>query len=228
MLRARGMPVVPHAVSLSLGGAEPLDRARVAHLGRRRRARSARRWSASTSRSSAPAGSRPATCCRCRAPARRSTSLVRQRPRRARPTLPVPLALENDRGAVRLAGRRADRGRSSSPSSSSAPARCCCSTSPTCTPTRSTSAGPAGAARRAAAGARRLRARRGRRRARRRLPRHARPRRSRRRCSTCSRELCARHRPPAVLLERDDDYPPDAELAAELAAIRAVVDGGAP
>ncbi len=34
--------------------------------------------------------------------------------------------------------------------------------------------------------------------------------------------LCARHRPPAVLLERDDRYPPDDELAAELAALRAV------
>lgn len=31
-LRERGMPVVPHGVSLSLGGAEPLDRARLAHL----------------------------------------------------------------------------------------------------------------------------------------------------------------------------------------------------
>ncbi len=32
---------------------------------------------------------------------------------------------------------------------------------------------------------------------------------------------------PGVLLERDDDYPSDAELAAELAAIRAVVDRAA-
>jgi uncharacterized protein len=37
--------------------------------------------------------------------------------------------------------------------------------------------------------------------------------------------LCARVHPPGVMLERDDDYPPDADLAAELAAIRAVVDG---
>jgi uncharacterized protein (UPF0276 family) len=35
-------------------------------------------------------------------------------------------------------------------------------------------------------------------------------------------ELCARHRPPAVLLERDDRYPTDEELAGELAALRAV------
>jgi uncharacterized protein (UPF0276 family) len=36
-------------------------------------------------------------------------------------------------------------------------------------------------------------------------------------------ELCGRVAPPGVLLERDDHYPPDAELAAELAAIREVV-----
>lgn len=36
--------------------------------------------------------------------------------------------------------------------------------------------------------------------------------------------LCARVTPPGVLLERDDDYPPDADLAAELSAIRAVVE----
>jgi uncharacterized protein (UPF0276 family) len=38
-------------------------------------------------------------------------------------------------------------------------------------------------------------------------------------------ELCARAVPPGVLLERDGNYPPDAVLAAELAAIRAVVAG---
>ncbi|GID31876.1 DUF692 domain-containing protein [Paractinoplanes brasiliensis] len=32
-------------------------------------------------------------------------------------------------------------------------------------------------------------------------------------------ELCARHRPPALMLERDGDYPPAAALAAELDAI---------
>ncbi|RKT53474.1 DUF692 domain-containing protein [Saccharothrix australiensis] len=33
LLRERGVPVLPHAVSLSLGGAEPVDAGRVAHLG---------------------------------------------------------------------------------------------------------------------------------------------------------------------------------------------------
>ncbi|GHF52546.1 DUF692 domain-containing protein [Amycolatopsis bartoniae] len=32
LLRQRGLPVLPHAVSLSLGGAEPVDRGRVEHL----------------------------------------------------------------------------------------------------------------------------------------------------------------------------------------------------
>jgi uncharacterized protein len=32
-------------------------------------------------------------------------------------------------------------------------------------------------------------------------------------------ELCRRHRPPALMLERDGDYPPAAELSAELDAI---------
>lgn len=41
--------------------------------------------------------------------------------------------------------------------------------------------------------------------------------------------VCQRVHPPGVLLERDDRYPPDAELAAELTAIAAVVAGsGAP
>ena len=35
------------------------------------------------------------------------------------------------------------------------------------------------------------------------------------------RELCARHRPPALMLERDGQYPPTAELRAELDAIAA-------
>ena len=45
-----------------------------------------------------------------------------------------------DRRAVRLARRRARRGASSSPRSWTAPTRCCCSTSPTCTPTPATGA----------------------------------------------------------------------------------------
>lgn len=38
-------------------------------------------------------------------------------------------------------------------------------------------------------------------------------------------ELCSRTRPPGVLLERDENFPPVDELAGELDAIRAVRDG---
>ncbi|WP_435886042.1 multinuclear nonheme iron-dependent oxidase [Streptomyces erythrochromogenes] len=41
-------------------------------------------------------------------------------------------------------------------------------------------------------------------------------------------ELRSRVEPAGVLLERDDDFPPEAELAAELAAIREVVTAGRP
>ncbi|MFG2984997.1 DUF692 domain-containing protein [Streptomyces sp. NPDC048258] len=40
-------------------------------------------------------------------------------------------------------------------------------------------------------------------------------------------ELRSRVDPPGVLLERDDDFPPEPELAGELAAIRAVLTAGA-
>jgi uncharacterized protein len=40
------------------------------------------------------------------------------------------------------------------------------------------------------------------------------------------RELCARRRPPALMLERDGHYPPAAELSAELDAIAAAAGVG--
>jgi uncharacterized protein (UPF0276 family) len=39
-------------------------------------------------------------------------------------------------------------------------------------------------------------------------------------------ELCVRTSPPGVLLERDNDFPPNREVAAELEQIRAAVDRG--
>lgn len=41
-------------------------------------------------------------------------------------------------------------------------------------------------------------------------------------------ELRSRVEPPGVLLERDDNFPPDGELEAELAAIRGVLDSAGP
>ena len=40
-------------------------------------------------------------------------------------------------------------------------------------------------------------------------------------------ELCARRDPPGVMLERDDAYPPEADLDAELDAIAAATRSGA-
>jgi uncharacterized protein (UPF0276 family) len=40
-------------------------------------------------------------------------------------------------------------------------------------------------------------------------------------------EVCARREPPGVLLERDDAYPPETNLAAELDAITAATRRGA-
>ncbi|MFE0426485.1 DUF692 domain-containing protein, partial [Streptomyces sp. NPDC058953] len=42
------------------------------------------------------------------------------------------------------------------------------------------------------------------------------------------RELTSRVAPPGVLLERDDDFPPEAELASELDAIRTVLESSRP
>ncbi|MEU3600287.1 DUF692 domain-containing protein [Streptomyces sp. NPDC006798] len=42
------------------------------------------------------------------------------------------------------------------------------------------------------------------------------------------RELTSRVAPPGVLLERDDDFPPEAELASELATIRSVLESSRP
>src|SRR6266581_2491251 len=39
-------------------------------------------------------------------------------------------------------------------------------------------------------------------------------------------ELCARTRPPGVLLERDDDFPPPGQIVSELRQIRAAADRG--
>ena len=137
-LRDRGVAVVPHGVKLSLGGAEPVDPARVAHL------------AAVAERLGRAAGQRahrvrPGRRRRGRAPAAAAPQPGRRRRgRRQRPAYPGRAARADragaDRGALRLARRRARRGRSSSPRSWTAPTRCCCSTSPTSTRTRATGA----------------------------------------------------------------------------------------
>jgi hypothetical protein len=70
-LRERGLPVVPHGVSLSLGGAEPVDRAKLAHLAALAEAFGSPLVSEHVA--FCRAGSRRAICCRCRGRVRRLT-----------------------------------------------------------------------------------------------------------------------------------------------------------
>jgi uncharacterized protein (UPF0276 family) len=65
ILRGRGMPVVPHSTSLSLGGADPLDDRYIRHLALCAEALDAPIVS-DHMRSCARAGRRPGTCFRCR------------------------------------------------------------------------------------------------------------------------------------------------------------------
>ena len=218
-LRERGVTVVPHGVRLSLGGAEPVDPARVAHLAAVRASCWTPRWSASTSRSSGPAAWRPATCCRCRAagrPSTRSCANVRAGPGRAAGAARAG----TDRRAVRLARRRADRGgvphrdprpdrraaaagrrqRATPTPATGAPTRWRCWTGCRWTGSR-TSTSPAAPSTTASTTT-------------------PTPTRCRRRCWSWSARCAPGSRPPALMLERDGHYPPAAELRAELDALR--------
>ena len=71
-------PLSLHGVGLSLGSADPLDRATSRRLAAPGRAASSRRSSPSTCAGRRSAGATPTTCCRCRTPRRRSrTSCAR-------------------------------------------------------------------------------------------------------------------------------------------------------
>ena len=218
-LRARGVPVVPHAVSLSLGGAEPLRHDRVEHLAAVADALGAPVASDHVAFVRA-GGSNPGTCCRCRAPARRwMCSSTTSAPTQA--TLGVPLALENI--APLLAWPDAEM------SEGAFLAELCARTGAWLLldvanlhasavnlgqdPERVLDELPlervvyvhaAGGVERDGVY----------------HDTHAhaltQP------VLDLLEALCARHRPPAVLLERDDRYPPDDELAFELAALREV------
>ena len=137
-LRDRGVAVVPHGVKLSLGGAEPVDPARVAHLAACAAALDAPLVSEHIAfvRAGGVEAGHLLPVPRTRDAVDAVVANVSQRPGRAGRAARAGA----DRRAVRLARRRARRGASSSPRSSTGPARCCCSTSPTCTPTRATAA----------------------------------------------------------------------------------------
>ena len=70
-------PLSLHGVGLSLGSADPLDRAHLAKLEAARRARRARASSPSTCAGAASAAATSTTCCRCPTPRRRSRTSAR-------------------------------------------------------------------------------------------------------------------------------------------------------
>ena len=215
------MPVVPHGVRLSLGGAEPVDAGPRRAPGR-----------GAPSRLGAPLVSEHIAFVRAGGVeaghllplprSREAVDAVVANVRRTQAELAVPIALEPIAALFDWPDAELAEARRSSPRSSTGPARCCCSTSPTCTPTPATAAtDPLDAAR---------------------------PRCRWTGSRTCTwpaapsttastttptptrcppavldlvDELCARRRPPALMLERDGHYPPAAELRAELDALAA-------
>ncbi len=92
-LRARGVAIVPHGLSLSLGGAEPLDPKRLEHLGRV--AQLTRAPLVSEHLAFVRAGGLEAGHLLPVARTRASLDLVVAHARQAQDALPVPLALEN-------------------------------------------------------------------------------------------------------------------------------------
>ena len=223
-LRARGVTVIPHGVKLSLGGAEPVDRKRVGPPRRVRRG------------VGRAAGQRAHRFCRA------GGIEVGHLPPLPRTRDAVDVMVDNVRLARRTCRCRSRWNRSprcstgptrssprasSSPRSWSAPTPCCCSTSRTSTPTPATGAQDPPALLDE-------------------LPleriayvhvaggeehdgiyhdTHTDP--IPPPVLDLVRELCSRHRPPALLLERDGRYPPAADLTAELDAIAAAA-GVAP
>ena len=171
-LRDRGITVVPHGVTLSLGGAEPLDRTWLEAFGRLA-TRLGAPWSASISPSSAPAGSRRgisspylalARCWTCSSP-----MSVRHR-KRCRSLSPWRTWRPCWSGLTPRWMRRRF-----SPRCWNAPAPCSYWISPTSTPMREPRLGSARVPGSSPARSGRIRPRRRRRRARGSLPRYARP-----------------------------------------------------
>jgi uncharacterized protein (UPF0276 family) len=222
VLRARGVPVVAHAVSLSLGGAEPVDRARVEHLAMVAAAVDAPLVSehvAFTRAGGLDTGHLlpvPRT--------RDALNVLVDNVKRAQAELPVPLALENIATVFDWPGNELTEGRFLAELVERTGCLLLVDVANLYAATVNVGTAPAEFLDE--------------------LPlehlayvhvaggvthdgiyhdthAHAVPR----EVLDVLAELCTRVDPPGVMLERDDDYPAGADLAAEIAAIRAVVEG---
>lgn len=220
VLRSRGVPVVAHAVSLSLGGAEPLDRARVAHLAAVAEAVGAPMVSdhvAFTGAGGLDSGHLlpvPRT--------REALDVLVANVLAAQAELPVPLALENIAALLDWPDAELTEGRFLAELVERTGAHLLVDVANLYANAVNLGTDPAAfldeiplerlAYVHVAGGVRHEDVYHD-------THAHAVPP----QVLDVLAQLCARADPPGVLLERDDAYPPDAEIAAELAAIREVV-----
>ena len=220
LLRERGLPVLPHAVSLSLGGAEPLDMARVEHLAAVARALDAPVVSDHVC--FVRAGGLDAGHLMPLPRTREALDVLVANVRQAQRALPVPLALENVAALIDWPDAELTEGQFLAELVERTDCRLLVDVANLYANARNIGTDPAEflatlplerlAYVHVAGGVERdglyhdTHA-------------HAMPD----AVLDLLGDLCAHVDPPGVLLERDDDYPTDEELAAELAAIRAVL-----
>jgi uncharacterized protein len=225
LLRARGVPVLPHGVTLSLGGAEPPDPARLARLAELAVAVGAPLVSEHVA--FVRAGGREAGHLLPVPRTREALAVVVANVRAAQAALPVPLAVENVAALFGWPGDELTDGQFLAELVERTGVRLLVDVANLYTNQVNLGLDPLAALDRlplpaiayvhVAGGVRRDGVW---------HDTHAHPVPAE--VLQLLAELCARVAVPGVLLERDDAFPGDAALAAELAAIRAVVHGSRP
>lgn len=225
LLRARGLPVLPHGVTLSLGGAEPPDPARLARLAELAVAVDAPLVSEHVA--FVRAGGREAGHLLPVPRTREALEVVVANVRAAQAALPVPLAVENVAALFGWPGDELTDGQFLAELVERTGVRLLVDVANLYTNQVNLGLDPLAALDRlplpaiayvhVAGGVRRDGVW---------HDTHAHPVPAA--VLDLLAELCARVAVPGVLLERDDAFPSDAALAAELAAIRGVVEGARP
>jgi uncharacterized protein len=219
LLRGRGLPVLPHAVTLSLGGAEPVDRGRVEHLARLAEALDAPL--VSDHACFVRAGGLEAGHLLPLPRTREALDVLAANVRAAQAELPVPLAVENVAALLDWPDADLTEGEFLAELVGRTGCWLLLDVANLYTNARNIGTDPAAflatvpldrvAYVHVAGGVQRGGLY---------HDSHAHPVPGE--VLGLLAELCARTRPPGVLLERDDDYPADAELAGELGAVRAI------